>query len=812
MTTSTSSTTCFDRDRASLCYPASSCLYRLPAVLLQRVYSYLSPRELLAGFVQTGKTTHRLLTPACFSRADLVLDFRHLLLLPSSPAPSSCLSVRPLLSDCRLTFRLQSSFSSVRQLAALSNVRATMHLRLTDSELHSMLCHRTTRACHELELDSFIRTDEQTEAVSDQQPQQLDVPLTQPQRTSHSDGSSTDRKRRFDWTDIRLPAVTRLRLRLYGEPLYSGGAAFLRAHTAILQLKLSTLLVSVVELAALFSHPAALPHLSRFSLLDHKGHRGTVYDLTPLLTALATTVVAASGRVRPLEALHLSLTAQAGIFSTAALMPGLTRLQVNRARRGWLEEACATASALPQLQQLVVCTKGTVVHAQAAAIANRCVPAARDILPFLQSMASRPLRVLSICIGDRVTFTAAAMAELARCQQLRELKLNAVADAKEVWKEGDGGALRVDWRDAALFASFTPNRFHLLRSIRLQHVKLSAQAVAAIASAAPELHVLSVRDAELSCHPAVVCAMLGGYCEHIEEVLIEDKGSIYKRGHTWRNVPATDISAAYQSAVTAARRDGRYRPFTRLRHLHTTMCWCTPPSVWHALLLLLGQVTHLRCVANMASDDPLSITAVSYLSLSVLGADCLWPLSFARHLQQRSVRTGRYRYVTSHNVSVLQNKHIDRSQRPFFELTDRARGGEEGWSAPLRPFSFPFAAYQRSLSAERQAVLARWARGDFQAGDEQHSAAETTRVAMDAYTQLQMEERRGRAIHRPCLRPYVLYGCYQVKKEEAGQAGEQAMEDVDEDESESDDEEKASSEPQSDKQKQQQVAQPSKSV
>ena len=704
---------------------ASSLLLRLPVVLLPHVCTFLPPREVLACLAQTAESIRRLLTCACFSRNELELGSRQLSFLgatsPSlfAPSPFHC----RVLSDCRLSISVTDAISLQRALNALDCFPAckTVRLRclsdeeLKDCQLLAFLSHPSVLRSIRVELDSFYRLREELVAV----------PLTQPQRTSHSDGSSTDRKRRFDWTDIRLPAVTRLRLRLYGEPLYSGGAAFLRAHTAILQLKLSTLLVSVVELAALFSHPAALPHLSRFSLLDHKGHRGTVYDLTPLLTALATTVVAASGRVRPLEALHLSLTAQAGIFSTAALMPGLTRLQVNRARRGWLEEACATASALPQLQQLVVCTKGTVVHAQAAAIANRCVPAARDILPFLQSMASRPLRVLSICIGDRVTFTAAAMAELARCQQLRELKLNAVADAKEVWKEGDGGALRVDWRDAALFASFTPNRFHLLRSIRLQHVKLSAQAVAAIASAAPELHALSVRDAELSCHPAVVCAMLGGYCEHIEEVLIEDKGSIYKRGHTWRNVPATDISAAYQSAVTAAGRGDGYRPFTRLRHLHTTMCWCTPPSVWHALLSLLRWAVRLHCVTMLGSDDPLLVSALCYLpSLSALGAKCLWPLSFATFLKRTSAQSSQYRYLASDEVCGEQTRGQP-AYRAILDLADTPHGADTRLPVLLRPHSSLFTDYQRSLTAEQQAVLARWANGGFQTDDEQLSASDS---------------------------------------------------------------------------------------
>ena len=119
-----------------------------------------------------------------------------------------------------------------------------------------------------------------------------------------------------------------------------------------------------------------------------------------------------------------------------------------------------------------------------------------------------------------------------------------------------------------------------------------------------------------------------------------------------------------------------------------------------------------------------------------------------------------------------------------FEVSDAARGvnvGGIGLPVLLRPRSDLFAAYQRSLSAEHQTVLARWARGDFQAGDEQLSAADIP-IDDDA------------ARRRPFL------ACTRFKLcNEAGQASEQAMQDVEDCGSESDDEQKASIELPSDK-------------
>ena len=117
---------------------------------------------------------------------------------------------------------------------------------------------------------------------------------------------------------------------------------------------------------------------------------------------------------------------------------------------------------------------------------------------------------------------------------------------------------------------------------------------------------------------------------------------------------AADVAGAHQSAVVE-RADGN-RPFTQLRRLYTTMCWCTPAAVWHALLSLLRWAVHLHHAESLSTNDPLTVAALDYLpSLTSLGADCLWPGSFATFMMSRSEQTDHYRYLASSEVSGEQS-------------------------------------------------------------------------------------------------------------------------------------------------------------
>ena len=94
-------------------------------------------------------------------------------------------------------------------------------------------------------------------------------------------------------------------------------------------------------------------------------------------------------------------------------------------------------------------------------------------------------------------------------------------------------------------------------------------------------------------------------------------------------------------------------------------------------------------------------------------------------------------------------------------------------SLQLRPRSSPFAVFQLSLSAEQQAALARWARGDFQAGDEQLSAAESPLVRDE-------EEAAVPADRQICAYPHLFHSCCQTFRSEAGRASEGENEEVEE--------------------------------
>ena len=747
--------------------PTLPSILRLPSALLSHICSYLSTEQLLVTLARTAKSTRDVLTPACFSYHELAFYSRRLSRLPSLALSSSSVAVPSFygraLSACRLCIGVASSSRSRRRaFDSLSHFPACRSLslqgngwqqQLTDDELHALLHQPAVLSCDELSLDGFTRYSTDEDSV-------VGTAMQGPMTRSRRKRSNSQRKP-FDWADISLPRLTRLHLRLHGTVPYTGVSAFLTAHTRLVELDINTQLVSVDELAALFRDSAALPHLSRFSFREFQPQPGAAAGqdtCLTALTALGSVVMAASGRPRPMQQLEVDVLPERGVFAVAALMPGLTRLHVSGARAGWLEEweAEEMSAALPLLQELSVYRR----HEQVAIAADRPPLAARDVRPFLQCMASRPLQKLHIQTGEPLSFHANALAELARCQQLRELHLST-----GLYAEPSGW---MDWRDATLLASFAAGTFTHLRSLELNNVKLSAESVVAIASAAPQLLELRMSLVELSCHPAVVCAIVGGCCERIEMIYLEDQ-----QYHAWRDVRAADLVDGYQAAVAAAGRGDGYRPFTRLVRLEVTMCWCTPPSVWHALLSLL-KWADLQCACNVASNDPLVVSALSYLpSLDALSHSCLWPRSFATFLEQKSEQEGEYRYLTATDLKGTMCLGGP-DQRTDLELSDYSGDVQLERALRLRPRSNLFAAFQLSLSAEQQAAVERWSRGDFQAGDEQLSAAETPLVR-DEEEEAAVPE--GRQL---CPYPQFFHTRRLANRSEAGRASEEEEDDEEE--------------------------------
>ena len=462
----------------------SSSLLSLPAVLLSKVCSYLSPTHLLATVARTAVSARGLLSVACFSQCDIELSERELLLL--SDLPTSSFHTRVLV-DCQLHLQLHSLDVAMQPLLnSLRHFRhcATLHmeksmddgslLRLSDTQLCALLRHPTTRQCRAIILYNFHR------ALAEL------VPVEVTPDTRHNRSTA---EKPFEWADFHFPSLTRLHLVMLHHPVsrdFLGGAAFLKAHSALFELHISARFVSVAELTAVFREPAALPVLSDFALYGPHGADPEQYYVVPLLIALATTEVGVSGKPRPMKQLAVDFDTELDAFAAASLMP-LTRLRSRRTLPQWLQHwtrsledimstcpllrqcsLAAAESAFPLLEECIVHTEEYEEQAPA-----------RDVLPFLQSVANPPLRLLDIRTGEQVTFTAAAMSQLARCSQLRELyiQLGAWVDEAE-W---------MDWTDPALFASVTAGCFPCLQSIKLQQVKLSADAVSAVASAAPQL-------------------------------------------------------------------------------------------------------------------------------------------------------------------------------------------------------------------------------------------------------------------------------------------------------------------------------------
>ena len=417
--------------------------------------------------------------------------------------------------------------------------------------------------------------------------------------------------------------------------------------------------------------------------------------------------------MRPITELHVDVDSEGSLLSGLTPMQGLTSLRVGRASQQWLEGgagASRLASAFPHLQRLDVWvrqTKGEWDEGEELEDEGDRAAAAAGLLCLFQAIAASPLQVLSLSSPQLAALDAAAMAQIARLHQLRELTLSALCQrGQPMVLEG-----------SHLFAAWTAGCLSCLRGLTLESVLLTPESTLAVVSAAPRLRQFDLSwGISLSCHPAIICAIVAGCCAEIEKIYI-DAGCCGE----WGDVQAADITAAYAAALSATSRNMEYRPFSQLHQLHLKMCTCAPPSVWHALLRLLRTAEELRSVVHLSSDDPLSISALANLpSLSALDGSCEWPLSFPVFVHQVEGRTPPRTWL-----DIPPEKRCGCNSRGLCPsggaLLELSAGGLSSRSySPsflLRPDADLFAAYQRSLSADHQAVLARWAAGDFLADD-----------------------------------------------------------------------------------------------
>ena len=715
----------------------SSLLLRLPPVLLEQVCGCLSSREVLHGLAQTAKTVRDVLTPGSFSFHPFHVYHQGLISMCDDSGDSDFSSIesdvssafhRRVLTACRLDLNMKhlsvwgvlaalERFSTCREFS-LSG-RKSEETQLSDSALLALLHSPLVVSCSSLDLHTFWRPGVELEAVAETKARTKASARTKRSRNSDAIQRGTEVLR---WADIRLPSLTHLSLAISGFPPYRAVAHFLAAHDGLTSLSVSPLVISVSELTRLLLDPAALPCLSRLQLCENEafgeGAR-TASDLEPLVTALATTAMALSGEPRPVAELSFWMRTSPQLSAAAALLPQLTQLRFRRASQAWLgawTDVRALTAPFPHLQRLSV-SKGDWPSDEKSDEEDdedaRRVTAVKGLLPFLSTMADCPLRELDLSTDERLVFDADAIGQLARLRQLRELKLQIAGP--------------MDWRDPTLFASFSAGSFPHLRVLQLS-VKLSAEAVVAIASAAPQLQKLTLGGAELSCHPAVICAIVGGYCAQLESLKIDGEC-----GLDWRRVQAADVAGAYQAAAAAAMRADGFRPFTLLRRLSLKMYASAPPSAWHALLALMKAAVRLRCVEQLASHDPLAICALAHLpSLDVLQRDhCLWPASFAAFVTRTPMESGDHEFVEGPPLTVRAEEldtNTDKTQASALVLTSGTWVEKrQSWDfihlIHLRPNSALFAAYQLSLRAE-QTVLERWAAGDFRADDGRSSAAE----------------------------------------------------------------------------------------
>ena len=133
-------------------------------------------------------------------------------------------------------------------------------------------------------------------------------------------------------------------------------------------------------------------------------------------------------------------------------------------------------------------------------------------------------------------------------------------------------------------------------------------------------------------------------------------------------------------------------------------------------------------------------------------------------------QTHSYRYLEAQrlqSVAVMSNTVLEQEQM-LFELADAAIPNESNpgqLPVRLRPHSDLLPTYQRSLSAEQQAVLARWASGDFHANDGQVKAAEGP-------MKWERTDNEPPSRQTLCPPPDMMHSCFRCEHEPFGELNE----------------------------------------
>ena len=384
-----------------------------------------------------------------------------LLLSARSPSTSLLLFLTRVLADCHLCVYIGSEddVNASQVYSALQHFprcRRISFYRLdgepcamSDNNLHALLHLPTAVSCSELMLGSFERVKTAGLPVLDEQKQAKARVRSSRSKRKGKKTCTISRMTPFTFEGVLLPALSGLRMPFSGGPCYIGFAPFLTAHTALKDIELSLVMVSIADLAAVLRDTAALPSLTRLELSDTASAH--VSNCTPIVEALATTVMQATGVLRPLQNLTIDVGASKSLFSPVARLLQLTHISVTRIQPGWLSAWARKDEALTPLALVEQC----VVRAKLIC-AHTGFDEPPDLHRFLSSVANPKLRVLLVNTGERVGVSAAAWAEIARCRELDSLELSNSVCCPHTW---------IDLRDASLYTSLSPGCLSALRNI-----------------------------------------------------------------------------------------------------------------------------------------------------------------------------------------------------------------------------------------------------------------------------------------------------------------------------------------------------------
>ena len=370
------------------------------------------------------------------------------------------------------------------------------------------------------------------------------------------------------------------------------------------------------EWKKLLLNPSAIPKLTKLTF-TFENNAPSNYQL--VIETLATTIIPATNKPRPLQSLTLEQTnGDAKIFDSLSHIPTLNKIELDMAGDelpsffdGELFPPSAlTLTAMKSLTKFYFEISKSVT--EIAHVTDN------QLASLFHALSHSSVTSLGLDLPRFVDFGSESLKFFSQLNKLQHLYL--CLKIRKLHPD------LIDWTDSKMFTHFVPCQFSSLSNIELHGFHLSRESFAVIAAATPDVTTFRLHGS-LESNASILCLIIGCHWRNIKSI----KSDFHCRSHPNACKHKSPKFTLVEFNKAKKQFPQHPRAFHQLHTLQLNICGCTTADVWFKLLQLFEKTELIRCVKIWLVDlekAAISLMGLSFLpSFESLSGDCELPES-----------------------------------------------------------------------------------------------------------------------------------------------------------------------------------------